>query len=299
MLISPLIKPGTVSGTYYNHYSWLRTMEDLLPDRVRPARTRLLTLVAGTVCGGLDGEGHIGYAAQPGLADFGPDVFTAQSYVPVHPLAAPVPLAGGTGAQGRLRSMHSARRAAERNVGRALEPGPLRAVAALLLAATALAGCGGGSKYPSFLPKSTLDPKVDAALTGTMARPAFTVEGLPVDVRTRAFDVSVTVSGPIVPGRGPALPAAGNDLYLDRHDEGRDGRRPGLAARTSTPSTTSAQFLVPGLVPGERRPPSILHPGQVLTFQLRAYQLVGQGTMQWAPDHRHVVAIWDYEVEND
>ena len=29
VLISPLIKPGTVSSTYYNHYSTLRTMEDL------------------------------------------------------------------------------------------------------------------------------------------------------------------------------------------------------------------------------------------------------------------------------
>ena len=29
VLISPLIKPGTVSSTYYNHYSSLRTMEDL------------------------------------------------------------------------------------------------------------------------------------------------------------------------------------------------------------------------------------------------------------------------------
>ena len=34
-------------------------------------------LAAGTVCGGLDGQGHIGYAAQSGLATFGPDVFTA------------------------------------------------------------------------------------------------------------------------------------------------------------------------------------------------------------------------------
>ena len=42
------------------------------------------TLVAGSVCGGLDGEGHIGYAAQAGLADFGPDVFTAQSFRPVY-----------------------------------------------------------------------------------------------------------------------------------------------------------------------------------------------------------------------
>ena len=29
VLISPLIKPGTRSTTYYNHYSWLRTMEDI------------------------------------------------------------------------------------------------------------------------------------------------------------------------------------------------------------------------------------------------------------------------------
>jgi len=62
VLISPYIRPGTVSTVYYNHYSWLRTMEDLF--RVAPSSR------------GLDGEGHIGYAAQPGLAPFGPDVFT-------------------------------------------------------------------------------------------------------------------------------------------------------------------------------------------------------------------------------
>lgn len=63
VLISPLIKPGTVSQVDYNHYSWLRTMEDLF--NVKSAAP------------GLDGEGHIGYAAQPGLAPFGSDVFTA------------------------------------------------------------------------------------------------------------------------------------------------------------------------------------------------------------------------------
>jgi Phosphoesterase family len=61
VLISPYIRPGSVSTGFYNHYSWLRTMEDLF--RV------------GTVSPGLDGAGHIGYAAQPGLAPFGPDVF--------------------------------------------------------------------------------------------------------------------------------------------------------------------------------------------------------------------------------
>jgi Phosphoesterase family len=62
VLISPYIRPGTVSTVYYNHYSWLRTMEDLFN--------------VGHVSPGLDGAGHIGYAAQPGLAPFGADVFS-------------------------------------------------------------------------------------------------------------------------------------------------------------------------------------------------------------------------------
>ena len=62
VLISPYITPGSVSTRFYNHYSWLRTMEDLFS-------------VAGH-SPGLDGDGHIGYAAQPGLAPFGRDVFT-------------------------------------------------------------------------------------------------------------------------------------------------------------------------------------------------------------------------------
>jgi len=187
---------------------------------------------------------------------------------------------------------------AKHNAGRASQPGPLRAVAALVLAAAALGGCGGGSKFPAFLPKSTLDPKVDAALTGTLTRPAFTVEGLAVNVKTHAFNVSVTVSGPIVPGEGlPYQSPATTCTWTVT-----------MSAATANVPVSLADFhavnhlgvyVVPGLVPGERRPPSILHPGQVLAFQLRAYQLVGQGTMQWAPDHRHVVAIWDYEVEND
>jgi len=61
VLISPYIRPGSVSTVDYNHYSWLRTMEDLFE--------------VGRASYGLDGQGHLGYAAQPGLAPFGPDVF--------------------------------------------------------------------------------------------------------------------------------------------------------------------------------------------------------------------------------
>jgi hypothetical protein len=53
VLLSPFIKPGTVSNVPYNHYSLLRSIEDLL---------------------GLD---HLGYAGQKGLDSFGKDVYTA------------------------------------------------------------------------------------------------------------------------------------------------------------------------------------------------------------------------------
>jgi len=76
VLISPFIKPGTVSTVYYNHYSWLRTMEDLFDVKAGHDHT---PLPAGTVSGGLDGQGHLGYAAQPGLRPFGRDVFNNPS----------------------------------------------------------------------------------------------------------------------------------------------------------------------------------------------------------------------------
>jgi hypothetical protein len=91
VLISPYIKPGSTTGTYYNHYSWLATMEDLLltgRSCTNPSNADT-PLVAGTVCGGLDGEGHLGYAAQPGLTTFGSDVFTAELFRPAHKPSGP------------------------------------------------------------------------------------------------------------------------------------------------------------------------------------------------------------------
>jgi len=73
VLISPFIKPGTSTDTYYNHYSWLRTMEDIFSVAGGHDHT---PLTAGTVSGGLDGQGHLGFAAQPGLRAFGADVFS-------------------------------------------------------------------------------------------------------------------------------------------------------------------------------------------------------------------------------
>lgn len=52
VLLSTYIKPGTVSDVPYNHYSLLRSIEDVF------------------------GLPYLGYAGQPGLASFGADVYT-------------------------------------------------------------------------------------------------------------------------------------------------------------------------------------------------------------------------------
>ena len=54
VLLSPLIKPGTISSVPYNHYSMLRSIEDIF---------------------GLE---YLGYAGQPGLVSFGNDVYTVR-----------------------------------------------------------------------------------------------------------------------------------------------------------------------------------------------------------------------------
>ena len=63
LLNAKYIKPGsTDTAGSYNHYSALRSYEDLL----------------GLTTGGTDGEGHLGYAAAKGLVPFGTDVFPAK-----------------------------------------------------------------------------------------------------------------------------------------------------------------------------------------------------------------------------
>lgn len=52
VVLSPLVRPGTVSDVAYNHYAALRWVEDVF------------------------GVPHLGYAAAPGLTTFGSDLFT-------------------------------------------------------------------------------------------------------------------------------------------------------------------------------------------------------------------------------
>jgi hypothetical protein len=180
-------------------------------------------------------------------------------------------------------------------------------VAALVLSTCAGAGASNGpsalpgkksAQYPSFLPKKTLDPTIDATLIGTVAKPALQTEGLAIEAKTKAFHVDVIVSGPVVPGEGlPDQPDATTCTWTVTMKNASANVPVSLADFHSVDHVGSV-FLM-GLVPGEHAPPPVLRPHQTLTFKLRSYELVGEGMMQWAPDHKHVVGYWDYTVEND
>jgi phosphatidylinositol-3-phosphatase len=67
VMLSPFIKPGTVTQTAYNHYSMLGSIEDLF------------------------GLAHLGYAQLPGETDFGSDVYTNYTAPVIPPPITPPP----------------------------------------------------------------------------------------------------------------------------------------------------------------------------------------------------------------
>ncbi len=152
--------------------------------------------------------------------------------------------------------------------------------------------------YPSFLPRSTLNNGTDTLLTGTVQRPALTNQGDRVKVRTAAFTVLVTVSGPQVPGEGLPYQAPSTTCTWVVTMSGATGTVP-----ISTADFTSLDDLNnvyrPQFVKGQPRPPRLLRPGQTVTFELRAAMATGEGLMRWAPDGHNIVAKWDFVVEND
>ena len=184
-------------------------------------------------------------------------------------------------------------------------PAALIFVAAVI--ATSLAGCAAtgdspaakpaSSKYgslPAFLPPQSFD--TDRVLVGTATRPALTTEGDAVS--TGSGGALATVSGPVVPGEG--LPYQAEATTCTWTVTIRAGSSP---VQVSTDDFSSIDHLGavyrPTLVPGEPSPPEVLRPGEHTTFELRTVMVVGEGLMRWAPDGTHVVAEWDFEVEND
>ncbi|MCA1710692.1 MAG: alkaline phosphatase family protein [Actinobacteria bacterium] len=84
LVLGRCVKPGSTSDVPYNHYSMLRSVEDMF----------------GISTGGADGKGHLGYAGADGLAPFGPDVFagscaSAVRASPLRTVSKQLPRTGG------------------------------------------------------------------------------------------------------------------------------------------------------------------------------------------------------------
>jgi hypothetical protein len=150
----------------------------------------------------------------------------------------------------------------------------------------------------SWLPAQQLRHPIDQMAVGTVARPALTVEGIPVEVKTASFSALAVVTGPVVPGEGLPVQASFTTCTWTVTLSHVVGRVPVSVADFD--SIDHAQTVYkPYLVPGERPLPASVGTGQRLTFQIRAVMPVGEGLMRWAPDGNDIVAKWDYRVEND
>jgi hypothetical protein len=194
--------------------------------------------------------------------------------------------------------------AAEVRVGR------LAALVALALVLLALAGCGstphhtaannanhfGG--YPSFLPRNTLNYHSDTVLTGTVERPALTSQGDGVEVKTSAWSVLITVTGPQVPGEGLPYQAPSTTCTWVVTMSDATGSVPISLADFSSIDDLDRVYW-PKFVAGQPQPPKILRPGMKVSFELRVAEATGEGLMRWAPDGNNIVAKWDFVVEND
>jgi hypothetical protein len=197
---------------------------------------------------------------------------------------------------------------------KAWHPGAV--VAALLTVAAvlsgALAGCSStaaghhtaaGAKHestygslPSFLPKQSI--QADSVLTGSVQRPALTVQGDAVRVGTGGPAVLITVTGPQVPGEGlPYQTSATTCTWIVTITTG-SAPEP-IDPHDFSSTDHLGAVTTPAFVPGQPTPPAVAAAHTTTTFELRAVMVVGEGLMRWAPDGKHPVAAWDFEVEND
>jgi hypothetical protein len=193
--------------------------------------------------------------------------------------------------------------------GRAVGPGLGRLAAVAGALVLLVSACGSHSydpytsakfspKFPAFLPTKTLNANDDGVLTGTAAKPALTVEGEGVEVKTTGWSVRVVVSGPVVPGEGLPYQPADTTCTWTVTMSNATGRVPiSLADFNSIDHLGQIYHLT--FVQDQPRPPSTLRPGRTISFEVRAYEAVGEGLMRWAPVDQKILAMWDYEVEND
>jgi hypothetical protein len=176
-------------------------------------------------------------------------------------------------------------------------------IGAAIVAPIALVGCSSAAqpepKYggmPSYLPKASI--KSDSVLTGSIAKPALTIEGDSVRVVLPKGTALATVTGPEVPGEGlPYQTSATTATWIVTVKDATTDVPISLSDFTTIDHLGAVYH--PQFVAGQPTPPTVLKPGASVTFELRVVMEVGEGLMRWAPDGTHILSSWDFEVEND
>jgi hypothetical protein len=79
VVISPFVKPGTVSNSYYNHYSLLRTIEDIFGEQNSGSNDLTGGITPDSTTETTLNGPYLGFAGQPGLAPFGHDIFDVKT----------------------------------------------------------------------------------------------------------------------------------------------------------------------------------------------------------------------------
>jgi hypothetical protein len=179
-------------------------------------------------------------------------------------------------------------------------PGRVAVAVVSLALAGVLSGCGSSDdKYgstPSFLPKSEI--KADSVLTGTANRPALTSNGDGVLARLSGGSVLVTVTGPDVPGEGLPTQKETTTCTWTVTMSSAQGRVPvSLAAFTALDHLGGVSH--PVVAPGTPGPPAVVPAGATVRFSIRSVMRTGEGLIRWAPESHHILASWDFTVEND
>ena len=106
------------------------------------------------------------------------------------------------------------------------------------------------------------------------------------------------MNGPVVPGEGLPVQTSSTTCTWTISLSQVKGRVPISVADFDSIDHNGAVYK-PYLVPGQPKLPSVLLPGHSLTFRIRSVMPVGEGLLRWAPDGDHIIAKWDYQVEND
>ena len=278
VLMSPYITPGSVTDQPYNHFSWLRSMEDLF----------------GIHTGWTDGLGHLGYAAADGLRPFGPDVYN-------NPSAKVLP-AKPSGRGGLYAAQASLSRQRPAGLLRAHRRGSvtwslLRAVPVLLALVLTGTACSSvphpeGAPHAGSYPVATPGDEVRATPRADDATYRLVSAGDTVQADVGAVRLLALAAGPelTIPPGPPASHVGGVLTVTLRSQQG-----------TATLPTSSFLLLDEGQQPiayTADAPSVTVAPGVPAVVHLTADLPAGHATLTWQPTG-HPMVTWDFVVEVD